>query len=475
MPDSLKIKTIKGISWSAIESFSLQGIQFLITLVIARLLTPEDFGLVGMLTIFISVSQSLINSGFSQALIRKQNRTESDCSTVFFFNIVISFVLYVLLYSFAPLVALFFHEPSLTPLMRVLCVVVVINSFAVVQRAILTAVIDFRTLAKATLTASIMSGALGIYLANTGFGVWTLVWQQIVNAFICVVLLWLFSSWRPKWLYSWKSFREMFSFGSKLLVSGLLETVYNNLYQLVVGKVFTAATLGHYTQAKHFSNLPSTHITGIVQRVTYPVLSSIQDDDNRLSVNYRKLLRLSAFIIFPIMCLIAGIANPLVLAILGEKWSFTALLIPPLCFTMMWFPIHSINLNLLQVKGRSDLFLKIEIIKKIIGVLILFISIPFGIVFLCWSGVLSSIISLIINTYYTGKIINIGFVKQMTDLLGTLIVSLIIFVVVHVESILIASNYVSIVVGVLTSALLYFSVSWIFKFSEIDYLKNIRK
>lgn len=424
---SLKDKTVKGVLWSSVERFSVQGVQFLVMLVIARLLDPKDFGLVGMLAIFLAVAQSLIDSGFSQALIRKQNRTEVDNSTVFYFNIIVSAILYLILYAIAPWVAGFYNEPQLCSLMRVLCLIIIINSFAVVQRALYTASINFKTQAKASFIAAIISGVVGVWLAYNGYGVWTLVWQQLLNAGVNTLLLWVYSIWYPRWVYSWKSFRQLFSFGSKLLVSGLIDTLFTNVYLLVIGKIFSASSLGFYTQADRFTKLPSSNITGILQRVTYPVLCSIQDDDNRLREDYRKLLRLSAFIIFPMMCLLAGIAYPLVDLLLGEKWRFAATLIIPLSFTMMWYPIHAINLNLLQVKGRSDLFLRLEIIKKIIGVSVLVLSIPLGLLFMCYAGIVTSIICLIINTYYTGKLIQLGFLIQIRDLLGILVVSFMIF------------------------------------------------
>ena len=470
---SLKDKTIKGFIWSSVERLSVQGVQFLVMLVIARFLDPEDFGLIGMLAIFLAVAQSLIDSGFSQALIRKQDRTETDNSTIFFFNIVVSFILYLLLYSIAPSVAVFYNEPQLCDLMRVLCVVVIINSFTVVQRAIYTIKLDFKTQAKASFIAAVLSGCVGIYLAIMGYGVWSLVWQQLLNAGINTIILWVFSCWYPRFVYSWRSFRELFSFGSKLLVSGLIDTIYTNIYTLVIGKIFTATNLGFYTQADRFTRFPSSNLTGILQRVTYPVLCSIQDDDDRLKGDYRKLLRVSAFIIFPLMCMLAGVAYPLVELLIGEKWRFAATLIIPLCFTMMWWPIHAINLNLLQVKGRSDLFLKLEIIKKIIGVCVLAASIPFGLQFMCYAGTATSIICLMINTYYTGKLIGVGFMMQMRDLSGTTILSLIVFAVVYIctsfVDIIILQLFLSLFVGVL----LFVGMSYLLKFKELNYLRLV--
>ena len=472
MADSLKNKAAKGVLWSSIERFSVQGVQFLVLLIIARILDPKDFGLVGMLAIFLAVTQSLIDSGFSQALIRKQDRTELDNNTVFYFNIIVSILLYFFLFAIAPWVADFYKEPQLVNLMRVLCLIVVINSFAVVQRAIYTAKLDFKTQAKASFIAALISGAIGVWMAMNEYGVWTLVWQQLLNAGINTLLLWIYSNWYPRWQYSWKSFRELFAFGSKLLASGLLDTIYTNMYALVIGKVFTASSLGYYSQADRFTKLPSSNLTGILQRVTYPVLCSIQNDDERLRTDYRKLLRLSAFIIFPLMCLLAGIAYPLVELLIGEKWRFAATLIIPLSFTMMWWPIHAINLNLLQVKGRSDLFLKLEIIKKTIGVTVLVLSIPLGLLFMCYAGIVTSILCLIINTYYTGKLIQVGFIMQMKDLSSVLFTSLLVFAIAYCVTQYINGILLQLIVGSIIGILLYLGTAYFLKFKELEYIKS---
>ena len=339
MSNSLKQVATKGVLWSSIERFSVQGIQFVIMIIMARLLTPEDYGLVGMLTIFLAVSQSLIDSGFSQALIRKQNRTEVDNSTVFYFNIAVGLALYLLFYISAPWVADFYGLPELSLVMRVVCLGIIFNSLAVVQRALLTVRIDFKTQAKASLIAAVISGMAGIILAYTGFGIWALVCQQLVNLGINTLLLWIFSKWKPMRTYSWKSFRELFSFGSKLLASGLLDTTYNNIYPIVIGKVFSAGDLGHYTRAQQFSVFPSSNITGILQRVTYPVLCSIQNDIDRLRGVYRKFLKLSAYVVFPLMTGLAAVSFPFIRIVLGEKWIFCAVLLQIICFSMMWYPI----------------------------------------------------------------------------------------------------------------------------------------
>ena len=430
MSNSLKQVATKGVLWSSIERFSVQGIQFVIMIIMARLLTPEDYGLVGMLTIFLAVSQSLIDSGFSQALIRKQNRTEVDNSTVFYFNIAVGLALYLLFYISAPWVADFYGLPELSLVMRVVCLGIIFNSLAVVQRALLTVRIDFKTQAKA-------------------------------------------SKWKPMRTYSWKSFRELFSFGSKLLASGLLDTTYNNIYPIVIGKVFSAGDLGHYTRAQQFSVFPSSNITGILQRVTYPVLCSIQNDIDRLRGVYRKFLKLSAYVVFPLMTGLAAVSFPFIRIVLGEKWIFCAALLQIICFSMMWYPIHAINLNLLQVQGRSDLFLRLEIIKKAIGVSILCLTIPLGLKAMCFGGVVSSLLCLVINTFYTGKLIQVGFIMQMRDLFPTLVVSLLMFVLVLSLQWMTENLYAQLLGGIILGSGFYLAVTRILRFQELQELFSL--
>lgn len=473
MSESLKRQAIKGTLWSSLERFSVQGVTFVVMIIMARLLTPADYGLVGMLTVFIAVSQSLVDSGFSQALIRKQDRSQTDNSTAFFFNIAVGFLLYLVLFLAAPLIASFYSEPILTPLLRVIGLSVLINSFTVVQRALLTVKIDFKTQAKASMTAALISGAAGIYCAYAGFGVWAIAVQQLVNMLINALLLWLMSHWRPSAVFSWQSFRGLFSFGSKLAISGILDSVYNNLYLIVIGKFFKASELGFYTRAHQFAAFPSSNVTGILQRVTFPVLCTIQDDDTRLRDAYRRFLRLSAFVIFPLMMGMAALARPLILILLKEQWLPAAFLLQILCFAMMWYPIHAINLNLLQVKGRSDIFLRLEVIKKIIGVVIMCITIPLGITAMCIGMVASSLIALVINTHYTGKLIQTGFFVQMRDLLPILLSSLAMGAAVYPLTWIISGNLVQLIAGTAAGIAVYTIIAIATRSGELQELKNI--
>ena len=475
MADSLKRDTVRGVVWSAVERFSVQGVQFFVMLVMARLLLPADYGLLGMLTIFITVSYVFIDAGFTSALIRKQNRTQLDNSTVFYFNVVLSLLLYILLWVASPFIADFYDQPLLSDLMRVVGLSLVINSFVLVPRAILTADTDFKTQTKASLIGAILSGSLGIFLAYRGCGVWSLVWQQIANAIISSVIIWILCRWRPTLEYSWQSFKELFGFGSKLLLSSLLDKTWSGIYPLVVGKVYSAEILGYYSRAHHFSEFPSSNVTAILQRVTYPILCRIQDDPERLPLIYRRFIRTSVFVIFPLMLGLSACSAPMINILIGEKWAYCSVLLTIICFSMMWYPMQSINLNLLQVKGRSDLFLRLEIIKKIMGVIVLCISVPLGIEAMCYAGIVSSLISLIINTYYTGKLIDCGFLVQMKDIAHILLLSLVVWGLLLGLFCFIDSDIVKLCVGIPLGMLLYVGVSLVLKFPELDELLDIVK
>lgn len=475
MPESLKRKTVHGVLWSSVERLSIQGIHFLVTLVLARILTPKDFGLIGMLAVFIAIAQTLIDSGFSAALIRKQDRTDIDNNTVFYFNIIISIFIYLLLYAVAPYVAVFFHEPSLIDLMRVLCLLVIINSFAVIQRVIYTASVNFKVQAKATTIAAISSGVVGIIMAFHGYGVWSLVGQQLSSAFFNTVLLWYFSKWRPMLVFSWKSFKELYLFGINVMVVSIVETLYQNSYQIFIGRFFSASQLGHFTQAKHFAILPSSSLSSVVARVTYPVLSTIQDNDARLSDVYRQLARVLGFIVFPLMCGLAALAFPTVEVVIGSKWHFAAVLLVPLSFSFMFYPIHSVNMNMIQVKGKSKLYLKSEMIKKVISIAFLVGTIPFGIVVMCYGRIVSSVLTLLVNMYYTSREVKIGLFELIKDLLPVLSLSLFMFLAIKLATCRIESSYIQLLVGILAGALIYGGGTYMLKIKEIKYISELSK
>ena len=466
MSDNLKSKTQKGLVWSFVERFATQGVQFLFGIILARLLSPDDYGIIAMPLVFLSVAQCFIDSGFSTALIRKPDLTEVDLSTAFYFNIGVGVVCYLALFFTSPLIADFYDTPILADLLKVTALATLFNPLCAVQQALLTRKIDFKTQAIVSLSGAVVSGVVGLSMAYNGFGVWSLVCQQVGGYLIRTVLLWVLGQWKPKHRWSWDSFRYLWGFGSKMLCSGLLDTTYNNIYPIVIGKFFSANDLGNYTRSQQFASLPSSNVTGVLQRVTFPVLSSIQNEDERLARNYRKILKLSAFIIFPMMLLLSAVADPLVRVLLTDKWEGCIILLQIMCFSMMWYPIHAINLNLLTVKGRSDLFFRLEIFKKVMGVCVMCVTIPHGIIWMVSGGIVSSMIALIINTYYTGKLIRVGYLKQMGDLMPIFLTSFVMWLLVHAVMWLTSDLYAQVALGIVTGILVYLICAHLFLRSE---------
>jgi teichuronic acid exporter len=468
----IKQKTIAGLKWSAAERFFSQGIRFVISIFIARMLSPADYGIIGMIMIFIEISGVFVSGGFGAALIRKQDRSDTDLSTVFYYNIAISIFFYLLLFITAPYIASFYGNSILIPVIRVVGLNVIIGAFGAIQSTILNIRIDFKTQTKISLITLVISGTIGITMALKGYGVWTLVVQQLVQTLISTILLWVFIKWQPKLIFSGNSFRELFGFGSKLMLSGLIDATYNNIYQVIIGKMFTSADLGFFTRAKLLAQQPSSNITGVIQRVTFPVLSEMQNNLPQLESNYRKLLKMSAFVIFPLMLLLGALSEPLIKILLTDKWLPAVPLLQVLCIAYMFYPVHAINLNLLQVKGRSDLFLKLEIIKKIITTIILFVTAPLGVLAMCVGIVVSSLISLVINTHYTGKLINIGFFDQLRDIMPILILSIVSGVVAYAPSFVIEDSYFRLATGGILGGFCFFTGSYLFCKNELKLLKS---
>ncbi|KAA1166154.1 lipopolysaccharide biosynthesis protein [Pseudoalteromonas fuliginea] len=409
--------TANGLKWSAIERLSTHAIQLVVMLYLARLLGPGAFGLMGILAVFIAIGQTLVNSGFSSALIRETKRTESDFSTTFYFNIGVGVACYSILFFIAPYIAIFFEQPLLTQLLRVLGITVILNSLAIVQQAKLTIMMDFKTQAKASLISVLISSCFAIWLANLNYGVWVLVWQALVYSACNSLILIFLCKWLPTTGFSKQSFNYLFGFGSKLLAAALLNTVFVNIYQVIIGKQFNSSQVGLFTQANQLANVPAITLTTVIQRVTYPMLSNIQNDTNKFESTYLLTLRFAGAVVFPLMIGLSLIATPLITVALGEQWLASAPLLSILCFAFILYPIHAINLNLLNVKGRSDIFLKLEIIKKSLIVLMLFITIPLGIKAMCIGMVGNSFIAFFINSFYTGKFSQLNTKKQLKALL----------------------------------------------------------
>ena len=413
---SLKDKTVKGTFWSGIDNVAQMGVSFVVSIVLARLLSPDDYGLLGLIAVFTAVCTALINGGFSSALIRKKEASEDDYSTAFIVNLGLSILLYAVIFLCAPAIANFFGRQELVSLTRVSSLGMIIGALAIVQQTRLTKRIDFKTQTKVTLIASILSGIVGIVMAFLGFGVWSLVAQQLSSQTLRTVLLWIFNKWAPRLRFSSNSFHDLFGFGWKMMLSGVLDTVWKELYQVVVGKFYSPATLGQYTRAKQFSQLFSSNLTSVIQRVTYPVLSNIQDEKERMISAYRRIIKVTMFITAICMFFLGAISEPLLYCLIGPKWHEAATYLPLICISGSLYPLQAINLNMLQVQGRSDLFLGLEIVKKIIGLVPLGVCIKYGVMPMLYVNLITAVICYFLNSYFPGKLLGYTSWMQIKDI-----------------------------------------------------------
>lgn len=416
MSESLKDKTVKGVAWSGIDNVVQMGVTFVVSIVLARLLSPDDYGLLGLIAVFTAVCQALINGGFTTALIRKKDATDDDYNTVFIANIGMSLLLYVVIYLCSPAIAKFFGRQELVALTRVSSLGMIIGALALVQQTRLTKRIDFKTQTKITIIASVTSGVIGIGMALLDFGVWALVAQQLSATSLRTILLFFYNKWIPQLRFSSASFHELFGFGWKMMLSSLLDTIWKELYQVIVGKFYSPATLGQYTRAKQFSQLFSSNLTTVVQRVTYPVLSNIQDDNERMVSAYRRIIKTTMFVTAISMFFLGAISEPLLYCLIGPKWHEAATYLPLICISGSLYPLHAINLNMLQVQGRSDLFLGLEIAKKIIGLLPLSVCIVYGVLPMLYVNLVTGSICYFLNSYFPGKLLGYTSWMQLKDI-----------------------------------------------------------
>lgn len=471
--ENLKQQTIKGVLWSFIDSVGSQGITFIVGLVLARILSPEEYGLIGIILIFVSIFNCIVNSGFSSALIRKKDATDADYNTVFITNLVISIVLSLVLFLSAPLIASFFNQPRLESLTRVLSSIVVINALGIVQNVKITKRIDFKTHTKISIIASSISGILGIMMAVSGYGVWALVGQQIAKQLLNTIFLWIYNKWIPQFQFSVESFKNLFSFGWKLLVSSLIDVIWRDIYQIIIGKCYSPATLGQYSQANQYTSIFSSNLTAVVQRVSYPVLSKIQDDLPRMKQAYRRIIKITMFVTFVLMLGLASIAKPLILVLVGEKWLIAASFLPILSLRMMLYPLHALNLNMLQVLGRSDLFLKLEIIKKIVSIIPLLLGIFIDIYWMLWASVIDGIIAYFLNSFYSGKFLNYSTFAQLKDISKSFGIAAIMAIIVFLISLLPLSIYIMLPLQILIGVCITIILSEYFKIEEYYEIKSI--
>jgi len=468
----LKQKAAVGMFWKFIEVGATQGVGFVISVYLARLLSPDDFGLIGMLAVFIGITNIFIESGFSQALIQKKDRSEIDYATVFYFNLLVSLVCYALLFFIAPLVADFYNKPQLVKLLRVLGLNVIILSFNIVQQARLFIHIDFKTNTKASFSGVLVGGIAGLIGAYLGFGVWALVIQQLVSSLSRTLTMWYTARWKPLWVFSVNSLKSLFGYGSKLLISGLYATTLQYIYNIVIGKLYQEKVLGFYTRAYQLPDLISGTVNSVVSAVTFPVMSAIKDDRERLLNVYSKMLSMTAFLVFPVMTLFAVLTEPFVHTILKDKWLPIVPLMYWLSIARMLIPISAINLTLLKSIGRSDLFLKVDLVKLPLIAANMIITLPMGIQAVAIGSSLVTFLSYFINAYMPGRLFGYGALQQARDCRYIMLSTAIMALVTLAFTALIANPWVELIVGGLLGVATYVSAVILFKVKEITDIKT---
>lgn len=417
----LKRKTVNGFFWGLLESAFSQGLGFIFGIVLARLLSPQEFGLLGMITIFISVAQVFVDSGLNQALIRKQKCTNADYSTVFWANVVIGLAAYIIIWILAPYIASFYNKPELIQLTRALSLIIIIGSLTMIQQTIIVKEIDFKLLTITSTVGTIVSGIVSIVMAFSGWGVWSLVWRQIINQCVRSFLLWKHNRWTPKLYFSKSSFKELFGFSSNILFLSIIAAIFKNFYNLIIGKGYSDKMLGYYTNADQYSGIPSNTISSITNRVSFPVLATLQDDDAKLKISCSKLVQTTMYISFFVMFGFAAMAKPLFLLLFGEKWLPSVEFFQLLCIAYSITPMHIINQNIMKVKGRSDLLLKTEIIKYVIFIPFIVLGIIYGLIVLIGGVVIFYWISFYINALYSPKLIKYSAIEQFLEFSPVLI------------------------------------------------------
>ena len=472
---SLKSKTLSSLAWKFAERCGAQGIQFVVSIILARLLTPADYGLIGLITVFLAIATVFAQSGLGQALVQRKEIDHEEFSTVFYFSMIFSIVLYLILFLCAPLIAGFYNEPKLTTIIRVLGTTVIIGAVNSVQQAYVQKTMQFKRFFYSTLTGTLISAIIGVVMAYAGCGVWALVGQQISNQLINTAVLWFTVKWRPNFVFSVKKGLRLFSYGWKLLCSALLDTVYNNLYSLIIGKFYSATDLGYYNRGKQFPMLLIQNINSSIDSVLFPVLSEAQDDKERLKSMVRRSIVTSTFVIFPCMSGLAAVATPLTKLLLTDKWLPAVPFIQFCCFTYAFWPIHTANLQAIKATGRSDIFLKLEIIKKVVGVIALCVSIPFGLYAMMWASCISAVLSSFINASPNKKLLGYSYLEQVKDMLPSFLLSLLMCGITLSLRYLHLGSLVTMLLQVSIGAAIYIGLAKLFRLECFTYILNMVK
>lgn len=475
MSSSSKSKTVNGFKWGVIDNFANSGVTFLVGLVLARLLSAEEFGVLGIITIFINLSITIIDGGLATALIRKKNVNELECNTVFYSNLCISIFLMLLLWVSSDFIASFFEQPILSSTLSVMSLVLLINAFSLLPKTILIRNLDFKSQAIFSLVSSLLSGIIGITMAYCGFGVWSLVGQQLSRQTFLMCGYWIAGKWRPRWMFSRTCFIDLFGFGSKLLVANLINSIFKDSFLTVIGKIYSPRDLGFYNRAEQFNTILSSNFGQIVRKVSLPSLSQIQDDEVRLRATYRKLMRYIAILSFAAVFTLAAVAEPLIIVLIGEKWLPSVKLLQIMSLYAAIYPLNMLNLNVLNLRRRSDYLLKLEIIKKILFIPVIAVGFFFKLEVMLWAAVIYYYIEFFINGWYSKRLIGYGIFDQVKDLSGVYIISMFVAILVYTMTALSLSNWLILISQLFVSVLLLVIIYKITKQPEVEEIEEYCK
>lgn len=477
MKDSSSIRSnfINGVFWGVIEKFCTLFVGFFITILLARKLLPSDYGLVNMLYIFTVFANVILDAGFGQALIQKKYITESDTNTVFYFNIIFSLILYLLLFLLSPYIADFYRQPQLIDIARVSFLMIPINSICIIQHTLLTKAMKVRELTIVSFFSSLVAGVVGVMLAYKDYGVWALVFQSLVLQFVRSIILWYFSSWRPKLIFDIKCIQEFWGFSINMLGVGMLAALFQNIYTVVIGRFYNVTDVGFYNQAQRLESIASTSITGAIQRVTFPVFAEIQGDKSRLKEAFKKIINLTMYIHLPIMFGLISISEELFLFLFGQKWIDSVPYFCLLCLASSLYPLHMINVNVLKGLGYGKLFFRLETLKRFLMLLFIILTINYSIFWLLVGYTISMLISVFVNMYYCGKSINYSFYSQLKDLFPVFVCTFIMFVGIKFANSFFLSSVYRLILDIFLAIILYLGSSYVFKVNSLFQLLNILK
>ena len=468
--ENTKQTVLSSLLWKLMERGGTQGIQFIVQIVLARLLLPEDYGLIALVTIFITLANVFVQSGFNTALIQKKDADEVDFSSVFYLSLFVAGLLYIILFFTSPLIANFYREPQLVPVLRVLALTLFFGAFNSIQNAYVAKNMMFKKLFYSSLGAMLVSGTIGVIFAYMGLGVWALVIQQLVNQFMITVILWFTVKWRPQIMFSFNRIKSLFSYGSRLLASALLNTIYMDLRTLIIGRIYSPMILGFFNRGKQFPQFIVSNIDGSIQSVMLPTLAAHQDDRQRVKEMVRRSIVTSSFIMLPMMIGLAVVAEPLVKILLTDKWLPAVPFLQIFCASYVLMPIHTANLQAINALGRSDIFLKLEIIKKIIGLIILAISLPFGVYAIAIGEVVSSFVGSFVNAYPNKQLLNYSYKEQWIDIIPSFVIAVIMGVVVYLFNFLNLEAWKILSMQVVVGAIVYVGLALVFKVDSFRYL-----